>query len=210
MMLKRDAYGYIVQHDKSDISYGDGGDTARSMGMYYFRFPDEIPASSQLVMSDGATRRHPYQAKWKSPHLMSRDNLLCLLMGISHLDARRVYWYYKAKNWYVNNDWLSPSHRLHIMRCANVAPTWKEKTIGRMFLAGDILWHRYVMPMREQNQIICQAASEGWLKFYVWCSPYSWRKALHEYWCGWRDQCEMYEYIVQSVEARVSDKVLRG
>jgi hypothetical protein len=205
----RDDYGYIVQHDKTDRDYADGGDTARSMGMYWFRFPDNIPVCSSLVMASGACRRHPYQAKWRSGHLMSRDNLLCLVIGLSHWDALRVHSYYKLQGWFVNKDWLSPSHRLHIMRCANVAPTWKEKIIGRMFLVGDILWHRYVMPMREQNQVICQASSEGWLKFYVYCSPFSWRKALREYWCGWRDQCEMYTYIVESVEMRISKMRLR-
>lgn len=221
-MIQRDLEGFVLQHP---IDKNSGGDTSRTTGMlamFGSRIDRELLLKHEKPKGSGLLCRHP---KFYSDDDFTRDQMLPIIGALyqcQHPDhkalAKRIFWSrfkcgFLAQN-YMNQfpekdgvrknkglfgrDPLSPSH------------------IGMLILAGeqywlfwllpfcyvwamiDIFYHAKVVPRNEPNQLIAVCMTYDLLWLWVAAHP-NWKKSIEIYWCGWRDQKEIYEYIVSGV-----------
>lgn len=181
-----------------DSGADDMKDSARFAGMMaLFDHPQAIDCANYIV--DGKPTRHPMYAKPETKHeMISRDQLICLAAGVrkQHKEFFNFYIasYYKPEN----GDWLSPSHKDHLRRCAGKSDTF----LGRLWFWADILWSCYIDPLAEPNQLISMlvVAGDPYLKFYLkHCKD--WKKCIRLYWSGWRRESDFAEFLINKLEA---------
>lgn len=179
-----------------DVGANDMLDSARLAGlMALFSHPQAIDCSLYIV--DDMPTRHPSL----SPKDFSRDQLICWAAGLSaqHKEVFNFYLaaYYKP----TNGDWLSPSQKDHMRRCAGLPDTW----LGRQWLWLDILWSAFVNPMAEPNQLISMLVVAGpkWMKRWTRLNE-NWKQAIAVYWVGWRGEMDFSSHIIHEIERIIS------
>jgi hypothetical protein len=226
-MIKRDEYGIIVQHSKSDPNYGDGGDSAMRTGLMATcgSSQDRFNLQEFDPKMDGVFVRHPHQFPWNNPNNFTRDQLICYIAGCKSIGAivitkpafvNAIKRGFRAQNIERDApgtkkrlpdgaDLLSPSDMLFLAYCAN---SWLffllgiPAVLGFVWFIADLLVATRLAPMEEQNQIICKCLTYGTLmtRLYVWLHP-NYKEALTSYWCGWRDQPEIRDVLVAKIES---------
>lgn len=201
-----------------DLGATDKMDSARLAGiMVIFNHP-LAPDLTKYVTPTGEAVRHPSEVPANNPKNFSRDQLMCLAVGLSlqgsqHITAN-LYDAAEGRNWFAQNvevdkpgtsktfpdgpDWLSFSNRMILKMAAG----YKGNLLGYFWLAGDVLFNALFTPNREPNQLLAQLVMAGprWIKFYKLVTP-SWRKAIRGYWSGWRAEPELAELMVSRLEA---------
>lgn len=64
---------------------GDGGDSARSSGVFSCLKPPGVPGDPKIANYHRGYKfvRHPYQETWNNPNNFTRDQLICLIAGLA-------------------------------------------------------------------------------------------------------------------------------
>lgn len=123
----------------------------------------------------------------------SRDQLMCLVGGLAaqgrHDICLDIYKVHEARGWFCQNgDWLSPSHRMHLKHCANIAD--QVTRLERVWFNCDIVWAAKLQPNAETNQLISmllQAPSGKYLNLYCELRG-DWQVPILAYWDSWRGE----------------------
>lgn len=191
--------GYPVENGASDAQ-----DSARLIGILaVFGYPiDKIKYCDYMnFLGDSFYLRHPKEGNLPG-HKYSRDQLICYVAGLKVLNLDYLSLsYYKPEN----GDWLSPSHKNHLIICAGFEPT----LIGNLWLWLDVLWSCFIDPIAESNQLICMMKthpSKAYLKF--WCKwNKKWANSIRNYWSenegAWRGEPELAELMIKTIEEDV-------
>lgn len=194
-MIYRDSYGFIVQHSKDDMNYADGGDSCNRDGIMATSGNEQSQFNLPRYIIDGRfVVRHPLQDLWDSPAQISRDAIVAFFSSQSpNLKVRAAALFY-ASSWFCNKDFLSPSVRLYLYKCAGVKAPPLIRFLGPIFLFFDVLWSTKIEPEHELNQIacICLVMGQKWIDRLISWHP-NFEENLLGYWSGWRDQKEIGE-----------------
>ena len=170
----------------------DFNDSAMFAGMLtVFGWPQKIPLK-MYVVSKGKYTRHPRESKYK----FSRDQTIPLFAGLQRLGLSALV----DPDYKTEGDFVSPSIRGHIRRCAGLESTWFQD----LSLWSDVFWNIWVKPTAESNQLLCilMLADEKYLKFYTNRNT-SWRENITEYWCSWRNEKEFADMIIINIESKI-------
>jgi hypothetical protein len=90
----------------------------------------------------------------------------------------------------------------------NIAITGAANWYQKLWLKLEILWHSYLQPLDEPNQIIalCSVYGDEYLKLWTKHNKL-WRWSIRRYWgaldCEWRDEKELGEHIIRYVESKL-------
>ncbi len=158
--------------------------------------------------------RHPQEVPACNPKNFTRDQLMCLVAGLhaqGHIEeCNKLYMAAMGRNWRAQNtdhdypntpkkfpdgaDWLSFSNRMILAKAAG----HKGNLLGYTWLLIDLVYNAIVTPTRESNQLLAQLSvvSPKWMKLYKLITP-KWKKAITDYWCGWRQEPELAEMLQQ-------------
>ena len=158
--------------------------------------------------------RHPFFEPANNPFNFTRDQLICLTAGLfkqnkqeyvkgllinNKTHAQNIDKDYPntPKTWPDGRDWLSPSHRGHLRRCAGMEATYFQT----LWLYLDIVYNAWVSPLSEPNQLICMlyVAGPKYLKLWTKLNK-NWRVSIIKYWSNWRAEYELTEQIVNKIE----------
>ncbi len=224
-MIRRDAYGIIVQQDGGP--YGDGGDSCMKTGVMAtcgsvqdqlnLSFFNRIDAPRSGILT-----RHPYQVPWNNPNNFTRDQLICWMAGAKTArfsdSSKQVLMACIKRGFRAQNteydypgtvkkfpngpDILSPSDMFFIGYCANIniVLLCLLATVGIPWFILSLIVATRVNPQSEQNQMICQCIIYGRFatKLYVKLHK-SWKQVTIDYWGGWRDQAEIGHKLIDTV-----------
>jgi hypothetical protein len=172
-----------------DIGATDFQDSARLAGiMTVFEWPQKVNIFQYIGYFNYL--RHPRENRYD----MSRDQAVCLVAGIYKQGGM-----YEVRRDLINGkDILSPSVLGHIRRCQGRKATWLQD----QWLKLDIMWAAYVKPEDEINQLLCMImiAGPSWVQLFKKHHK-NWKANLRAYWCGWRGEPELCEWIIGKVEA---------
>lgn len=217
-MIKRDHYGFIVQHNADHPEQADGGDTARSTGLMAMTgsILDKILMVDLLV--DDKVIRHPYQTSngkdpsspdfrnWTLPSETSRDQVLCYSAGVERamLNPRRSMLKY-AQGWFVNKDILLPHNKLALYKAAYYGNPGVFITLfGYMFMFLHVIYNALIKPEAEQNQTIAMLRRFPTLERLFYRLHPDIEGNLKAYFGGkpWRDQDEIAEALIQYIRSK--------
>lgn len=205
-MIIRDTYGSICQHSKEDPHYCDGGDSAARMGIHHLHTQNEFLDNCVIVQNGKAKLvRNKYQPpKWNNPKETSRDQLIqfCVAAHAGNFYAFAIASAYQRSH-FINKDYLNPAVRLYLYACIKEKPSLFLLVTGYLFMWGELLWTCFVKPHDEINQFCCLAI--GLRRYGNWLDLlYKWHpnpnKNIRDYWGGWRDQIEIGEGFLKSIE----------
>lgn len=226
-MIKRDDRGIIVQHSKEDPAYGDGGDSAMRTGLMALSGSDIDRYNLFMFFKskENLLVRHPAQVPWNNPKNFTRDQLTCYMAGASLQEPYITKSIYKAclkrgfraqntesdyegttKKFPDGADLLSPADILFLAVCTDVhfLGLLGLSIIGAPWFLLNLLYATKIKPYGEQNQILCQCLVFGKLatKLYTKLHP-NYKKAISDYWGGWRDQPEIGQALIDKVERTI-------
>lgn len=219
-MRVRDHLTIIVQHSKSDPTYLDGGDSARVAGLMAMT-GSEIDKNnlSKFVLLEGLGVRHPAQQFHNNPNNFTRDQLLCLMAGMSLPSNRALFKSHAKRLFFCQNshdqddnkkpwwsrDILHPGNIGYMIQAAKIVWLYPLLPICWIFLFLDIVFGVFIKPWRESNQLIAMLTISGtfWLKLYCKLHP-DWKKPIEEYWSGWRDQKEIGDNIINFITNKIT------
>ncbi len=213
-MIVRDSLGLIGQHDKNNPEYLDHGDCPSRTGIMAMCGSEQDMNNMTKLIKEYQLVRHPSQPIHCDPAEMSRDQLIGWSAGLNEAFAKKDIEHYcfasvaagkHASKWFINKDFLPPDVRLALYRAADDPAPWYIVLLAYMQLPLSILWACYAKPEHELNQIICMLSKYDarWLRVLTKLHP-NWVDNLHDYWCGWRDQEEIYTLLVRYVKLRVA------
>jgi hypothetical protein len=204
-MLVRDPITQLVgQHDIYNPAYLDFGDASRSTGILA-TFGSVLDQKIMLkhYVGHGLMVRHPYQSPWWEVQNFSRDQMIPLLSGFAECKDDYILkqiFYATAKRFFFcqNLDLTTPAVILQMILGARLKWFYWFYPIGMAWHLIEILFNCYVVPFREQNQVICQTKQFKTGFIYRKLHP-DYRKALNLYWGGWRNQSE---FVTQIIDAK--------
>lgn len=227
-MIVRDEHGIIVQHDKNNTFYKDGGDSARAAGLMAMCGSKTDLMLLNLFIQEGRGVRHPYQNFHNNPNNFTRDQLLCLLAGINSKNsfyikvvtkdlfwqhAKRLFFCQNTHNqegiekpWYNGRDPLGPHHVGMFIKAAGLWWLYWFLPVAWAFMLLDMIITRVVSPTRETNQMIAMCAVFGTFWLILLNKMFDWELNTKEYWSGWRDQKEIGEEIIKYVNGRITSR----
>ena len=230
MPIVKDKFGIVVQHDPNDPKYGDGGDSARSMGI--MALVGDVKAQYSLVnfvLPTGHGVRHPFQEENNNNdhRNFTRDQLLPLMAGLSMrkdfvMFPRKLFWSYakrgflgqnshdqqgNEKPWYRGRDLMHPGHIGFMIQAARLYWLYPLLLLTWPFLILEILFHVVFTRKRESNQLLSMLLVSGtpFLVLYT-LLDHEWKTHVLNYWSGYpfRDQAEIGDLLVEVVSRRVS------
>lgn len=167
--------------------------------------------------------RHPFEGDKlgempsNNPNNFTRDQLVCLAAGM-YFQKHSTFVLIlleeaKKRGWRAQNteadypgttkkfpngpDWLSPSVRNHLRRCALQKPTW----FGNLWLKMDIIFNGLFSSVdSEQNQLMCMClvAGRGYVDMYKRWNK-KWDLQTEIYWKGWRNEPELAQAIINYI-----------
>ena len=208
-----------------DNGASDWADSARLAGLLSLVDP-EFPAyrcQAYVAWDDDScqvvARRHPISTdnganNWKN---FTRDQLMCLAAGLYKADKKYstdLLYHAARKRWYrAQNiesdvpgtlkkfpngaDLLTPSHMGHLRRGSGVDAT----ELQDLWLKADIIAHNMLTPLAESNQLICMVVMAGPEFVRLFKQNKQWKEAIRLYWCGWRNEPELAEKIINYLES---------
>lgn len=218
-MIVRDNLGIIVQHSKADSNYLDGGDSARVTGLMSMA-GSKIDKNniSKFVSEEGLGLRHPTQIFHNDHNNFTRDQLICLMSGMSlspnkalfKSHAKRFFFCQNShdqdgnkKPWW-SRDILHPGNIGYMIQASKILWLYPLLPFCWIFLFLDLVFGVFIKPWRESNQLIAMLDISGtiWLKVYCKLHP-DWKKPIQEYWSGWRDQEEIGDHLISFIENKI-------
>lgn len=212
-MILRDRWGLICQHhfEHPDDGYLDGYDSCNRDGIMAGCGDKGSQAVHHLyATNEGLLVRHPYQSEdgANRPSHTSRDALIAWAFGItedSSNDVRHTALIY-ANDWFINKDFLDPSVRLYLYKCAGMRPPWYITLMGYPLLYLSLIWNTNIKPNDEQNQFACICIRMG--KFWareLWEFHPDIVENVDSYWRGWRQQSEIADALVKKLHDTAYD-----
>ncbi len=217
---------YLADKYPRDNGAETWGDSARLAGlMALVDHPDTPPLEEYVIYYNGewlgvrVPVEDPTSPGANNPYNFTRDQTLPLMAGLRKQEkieaARKLYESFKKRNFRGQNvevwDWgskktglftgpdiFSPSARLAITMAAGVKPSLLLKVFGVLFLILDICWASLNSDDFEINQTIAAAYLIGklhWIKRIK-----GWQAKTRSYWCGWRDEPELAEMIINLIQ----------
>ena len=226
-MIKRDRDGIIVQHRINQDHYADGGDSASRTALMAVAgsLLDKNLLPSFYLQKTNKLVRHPYQYPFYLPNNFSRDQLLPTVAGLSaggyYEIVRNIFWDHVKRGFICQNDesylypgmkkkWpdgadiIAPDHIWHLIVCGRMWYLYWFGLLGYTWQMLSILWSAFIMPSNEQNQLFCMVNSSGLLKLYIKIYGLeNFKNNMYDYFCGWRDQKEIADSIINYVERNV-------
>lgn len=202
-MLIRDPHGILVQHDiYSPIPYStDAGDSASrvALGALAGSYPE-----TQALKLWTELNRHPYDKIWSDSKLMSRDQVVCLVAGLSVIQGP---FYEKLRSsgfpgYFVNKDFLNFDVRIMLKKALNKKLNVIDYVLGYPMTVVSILWACYIKPEHELNQIFAQTMIVGpWAVRLIKKLHPDWEENLKTYYNGWRDQAELGAMLIEKIKS---------
>lgn len=129
---------------------GDGGDSARAHGIVdcfdHYLLQWKNHGAGKFVLDSGLAVRHPTQAPWNNPLNFSRDQLMCLVAGLSVNAALMLLNTHKKRFWFCQNierDWPGTRKRPYPHKMTGGDPVDEGK--WRMFDYADPLLPHHVL-----------------------------------------------------------------
>lgn len=186
--MKLDNFGLPIENNADDKQ-----DSARLAGILKtFEYPINFDIK-KYVTKGNTYCRHPEEYKYT----FSRDQMTALFAGL-HIEG--YWWLIDPKYKPENGDIISPSVRGHILRCNNQQANWFQN----LWLWLDVLWATFIAQMQESNQLLSMLmiADPKYLKFYTKYNKF-WETNIKSYWCGWRNEKDLAEHIINKVKLRV-------
>lgn len=161
-----------------------------------FEWPQKVDLKKYIVTKSNKTSyvRHPMEIKYD----FSRDQLIPFIAGL----YIQGLWYCVSEQYVDGKDWLSPSHKGHIRRCKADKANWFQN----LWLWLDVLWATFIAQMQESNQLLSMLmiADPKYLKFYTKYNKF-WETNIKSYWCGWRNEKDLAEHIINKVKLRIKE-----
>lgn len=208
-VIKYDEYGLIVQHRPDEPDYADGGDSCMKTSIAVISGIVSPMDLGYFTTYNALVVRHPHQVPYCNPDETSRDQLIpflaaCKLYPEFNIRNKFLRTYdftdiIKNYKYRINKDLLiSPSIQWFMRKCSgDDSYSW----LGDKALRADILYASKISPEHELNQLMCQCIILGKEYVQLLCKSHpDWRKNLRDYYCGWRDQAELYEAFVNKIE----------
>lgn len=168
----------------------DFQDSARLAGIMQI-FGWILPIEQYVIQKNGKTiyARHPLEDKYD----FSRDQAVCLVAGLWKANKIDLV----NESYVTGRDIFSPSVKGHFKRCKNMQANWFQN----LWLKFDILWHSYVTPLDEPNQLICMMMVAGPDYIKMWKKHNKqWQKSIKDYWCGWRNEQYLASEMIKQLE----------
>ena len=207
-MIRRDQFGFIVQHDFENPTsdYLDGGDTCSREGIMARTGSTEGMARLPKFVIGKEVVRHPFQPKFSDPKETSRDAIVCYFVARSKNEQVADAAFHYADSWFVNKDFLDPAVKLYLYGACPIDPPLWLRLVGRAYLAGALIWNCYIKPDHEQNQFacICLGMGKPWISFLYRHHP-DLNANIRGYWRGWRDQDEIGFKLMETIRAAVGE-----
>ena len=217
-MIKRDHYGFIVQHNADYPEQADGGDTARSTGLMAMTGSFADKDLMDYLIHFGKLVRHPYQSSngkdpsspdfrnWTLPSETSRDQVLCYSAGVEKpMLAARLAMLNYAQGWFVNKDILLPHNKLALYKAAYYNNPGVFITVfGYLFMFLHVIYNALIKPEAEQNQTIAMLHRFPTLEKLFYRLHPDIEGNLKAYFGGkpWRDQDEIAEALIQYIRSK--------
>lgn len=220
-MIVRDEFGIIMQHP---LDKNSGGDSARACGIMALCGSQQdlgVMWKFEKPLLSGYLSRHPVHYQTDN---FTRDQLLCTIAGIHSAGqiklAKRVFWSHAKRLFFCQNyreqfpdktglrrnkgffgrDPLAFSHIGHLILCAEIF--WLYPFVfllGLPWLICETIYHAKCTPRAEPNQLISMLKKYDMIWLWVYLHP-NWRTCVLNYWTGWRDQKEIANQIIYSIE----------
>jgi hypothetical protein len=139
--------------------------------------------------------RHPHEQRYD----FSRDQYIPLACGLIAQNKRHMV----NESFITGRDLLPPSVKGIRRRARLSEPYWYQK----LWFKAEILWHSYLQPLDEPNQIICLCSVYGDEYLKLWTKHNKlWKWSLRRYWSqldgDWRNEPELAEHIIEYVEKK--------
>lgn len=175
----------------------DYQDSAMLAGLLtVFEWPQKVDLKKYIVTENNKTTyvRHPLERKYD----FSRDQYIVFIAGL----YKQGLWYCVSEQYVDGKDWLSPSHKGHERRCKAEKANWFQN----LWLWADVLWASFIAQMQESNQLLSMLmiADVKYLKFYTKYNKL-WETNIRSYWCGWRNEKDLAEHIINKVKLRIKE-----
>jgi hypothetical protein len=140
--------------------------------------------------------RHPAEIQYD----FSRDQFIPLACGLIAQGRGCMV----QTRFVTGRDILPPSVR----GLVRIAHGKNPQLHHRLWLKLEILWHSYIQPLDEPNQIIALCSVYGDEYLNLWTKHNKlWRWSLRRYWSeldgAWRDEKELCEHIIKYVESKI-------
>lgn len=138
-----------------------------------------------------------YQRCDNTKYLFSRDQTIPLVAG---LYSKNLAFLVSAER--INGkDILSPSVRGHIRICQGLKPYWHQTLNFKL----DLWFSATFKPRDELNQLFCMLLvhpDKSLIKWYCEMNPF-WQLAIQDYLCGWREESELAELMIDNIKNRL-------
>lgn len=140
--------------------------------------------------------RHPDETRYD----FSRDQYILLACGLIAQNKRHMV----NESFITGRDLLPPSVK-GIRRIAQGKKPWPWQSL---WLKAEILWHSYIQPLEEPNQIIalCSVYGDEYLKLWTKHNKL-WKWSIYRYWSQldgfWRGEPELAELVIKYVESKI-------
>lgn len=183
-----------------DTGASDSQDSARLAGMLAIV---GLANYCDMYVIDGQGRRHPtdsFQGA-NNPDKFSRDQLMCLVAGLSSYNATRLLERARlagnrAQNWMEDDGsrkWYGADRLTTLnMQVLEIRASLREKLswFARAQLITELTLKHWFTPLGEPNQLIamCHISNERALLDRYWPE---WKLAVMDYWTGWRGEPEL-------------------
>lgn len=159
-----------------------------------FEWPQKVDLKKYIVRDNEKLiyTRHPIERIYT----FSRDQFTPFIAGL----YKQELWYAVDEGFMDGKDWLSPSVKGHVARCKREKANWFQD----LWLWMDVLWASFVAQMEESNQLLAMLmiADVKYLKFYTKYNKL-WENNVRSYFCGWRNEKELAEHIINKVKLRI-------
>jgi hypothetical protein len=195
----------------------DFGDSVRAVGIMAwsgsFLNKELMPL---FVRDDGRIVRHPYDPKWCDPGRTSRDQIDCAIAGLYSVNrtdlCRKVLKAYAKRGFFCNKDilWFDSFCSLVLSASSRRAKYFLNVLFFPIYIFA-IAWNCWITPNHEQNQIISRIIVGG--KIYLWIYTKlhpDYKKALKDYWNGWRMMPELSDMMINKIEALIKSGPLKS
>jgi len=148
----------------------------------------------------GVLQKHTYVRCENTKYDFSRDQFILLAAGL----IKQGYGDLVDLDYVTGRDIMPPSVR----GVARIATGKKAWWFQGLWLKAEILWHSYVQPLEESNQIIalCSVYGDEYLKLWTKHNKL-WKWSIYRYWSqldgSWRDEKELSEHVIKYVENKI-------